>query len=531
MTPNRGVRARLEAATRDWTLPSKLTMAVVPIALAASLAGGALVWLLIESDDSSGFSAIDAAAIGLAVLLFVVAVGSVVGAFLMGRSLAARIDQVSTVARRVASEDLANLIDALRGPDADIEDMEPLHLETDAQDEVGDLARSFEELHQSLVDVAARQMEALRGGVSKIFVTLARRNTSLVDRQLALLDELESREEDPVILGGYYKVDHFATRMRRNAESLLVLAGAEPPRVWAKSMDMSDVVRAAVSEVDDYQRVELLALEPAMLSGGAVADVAHLFAELLDNATQFSPPSETVRVTGLFDMDGYQLSVTDRGVGLSNARIAELNGVLESPPALGLAIEPTLGIYVVARLAARHGIKVDLMPAVPGVTVKVTIPRDLLETKRTRPPSREGSIFASDQIDLDAEYADPATREYVFKRIRRESVVKARSEVIDLTEHAMTGPDPEPAGSKSESSRIETVAGEEDSKEVGDLPVRTPGRAYQDQDSGVPSTAPGDGAIGIKSALSAYDRGRRAAESDDQPDGVDDGAPSEGDPS
>ncbi|MGH3649292.1 MAG: sensor histidine kinase, partial [Acidimicrobiia bacterium] len=327
-----------------------------------------------------------------------------------------------------------------------------------------------------------------------------------------------------------------ATRMRRNAESLLVLAGAEPPRVWAKSMDMSEVVRAAVSEVDDYQRVELLALEPAMISGGAVADVAHLFAELLDNATQFSPPSEPVRVTGLFDMDGYQLSVTDRGVGLSNARIAQLNEVLESPPALGLAMEPTLGIYVVARLAARHGIKVDLIPAVPGVTVKVTIPRDLLETKRTRPPSHEGSIFAPDPVDVDDEHPDPATREYVFKRTRREGVVEAGSEVIDLTASAMTSADAKPSRSSLEtgsSSPIETGRAEEtlpDNDPIpggkGDLPVRIPGRAYRDQGSGIPSTAPGDGASGIKSALSAYDRGRRAAESDDEPESIDEVAPS-----
>src|SRR3970282_790095 len=136
-----------------------------------------------------------------------------------------------------------------------------------AGDEVGDLARSFEQLHLSLIEVAARQMESLRMGVSSIFVTLARRNSGLVDRQLALLDELESREEDPETLAGFYQVDQLAARMRRNAESLLVLAGAEAPRVWAKATDMSNVVRAAVSEVDEYQRVEVLVLEPARLSG------------------------------------------------------------------------------------------------------------------------------------------------------------------------------------------------------------------------------------------------------------------------
>ena len=295
MTSGEGAETREESGVKRWGIPSKLTLAVVPIAVLMLIVGGLEVWNLISSDPASGFSAVDVAAIFTGVAVVIVSVGSLLLTHRRGRSLVIRIEEVSTAVRKVANEDLIELVDALRRPNPDMQAIAPLELNTNAPDELGNLARTFEELHGSLVAVSARQMEALKGGVSSIIVTLARRNASLVDRQLALLDQLESQEDDPEILASYYKVDHFATRMRRNAESLLVLAGEEPPRVWAKSMEMSDVVRASVSEVDDYQRIEILAVEPAQLAGGAVADVAHLLAELLDNAAQFSPPTEPVR--------------------------------------------------------------------------------------------------------------------------------------------------------------------------------------------------------------------------------------------
>ena len=208
-----------------------------------------------------------------------------------------------------------------------------------------------------------------------------------------MLDQLESSEDDPETLAGFYQVDQLAARMRRNAESLLVLAGSEAPRVWAKPTEMSDVVRAAVGEVADYQRIEVLVLEPARLSGGAVTDLAHLLAELLENAVQFSPPSETVRVTGLFDVGGYELTVSDRGVGMSDPRVGELNRLLEKPPVLGLSVEPTMGMYVVAKLAYRHGLTVELIRGVPGITAKVTIPA-ITSRSRRRPSPVPGTLIA-----------------------------------------------------------------------------------------------------------------------------------------
>jgi hypothetical protein len=257
--------------------------------------------------------------------------------------------------------------------------------------------------------------------------------------------------------------------MRRNAESLLVLAGSEAPRVWAKPTDMSDVVRAAVSEVAEYQRIEVLVLEPARLSGGAVTDVAHLLAELLENAVQFSPPSEAVRVTGLFDVGGYELTVSDRGVGMSDPRVDELNRLLEKPPVLGLSVEPTMGMYVVAKLAYRHGLTVELIRGIPGITAKVTIPRDHLEISRPAEP-----------------------------RPFRET-----ESVVDLTAPEMLTP----VGSGVVRPGGQTSVAEAATSE---LPVRTPGQALGGMDQS-PNVAAGVGSPSIKSSLAEFERGRQAA--------------------
>jgi Histidine kinase-, DNA gyrase B-, and HSP90-like ATPase len=306
------------------------------------------------------------------------------GAYSVIRSIVRRVRSVTDAATHVTEVDLPNLVDALQNPNEDLAALSPTSIEAAGSDEVGELASSFVLLHTTLIAVAGQQMDILRRGVSEIFVTLARRNRSLVDRQLALLDELEAREEHAETLGGYYKLDHLATRMRRNAESLLVLAGSEPTRVWDDPLDVSEIIRAALGEVDEYQRVDIMALEPALVSGRAVADIAHLMSELLDNGTQYSSPTDRVRVAGLFDPEGYMLTVSDTGIGVTDAKLAELNSLLASPPVLGLALQPTLGMYVVARLAARHGVRVQLIAGSPGLTIRVLLPKELIEAARPK---------------------------------------------------------------------------------------------------------------------------------------------------
>ena len=501
MKPREAAEIRRERASRQWSIPSKLTLMVTPLAVVAILVGLLLAWNLLTAEPV-GFSWSDGLAIALAVVVLAAVGGTLLAFHLAGRSMADRIGEVSAAARRVARKDLVELLEVLRNPDPDLSSITPVALDVGAGDEVGDLARSFDELHNSLIEVGARQMETMRAGVSSIFVTLARRNSSLVDRQLALLDELEAREEEPVVLGGFYQLDHLATRMRRNAESLLVLAGSESPRVWAKATDMSDVVRGAVSEIDEYQRIEVLALEPARLSGGAVSDVGHLVAELLENAIQFSPPSEVIRVTGLFDMGGYQLAVSDRGVGMSDARLAEMNRILARPPALGLSVEPTLGLYVVAKLAHRHGLDVDLIRGVPGITARITIPRDHLEVDRETVPRPYGAddtervVVERAKVTAEVEDTDAETRAYVRNQSKEPEAVDESDQVVDLTAPGFSEP------GFSEPGLDEPAVG---------LPVRRPGLSFIEDDEDAPAVSAGDAAARIKAALSDYDRGRRSA--------------------
>lgn len=488
MTSDRAAASSGEHATRPWDIPTRLTLAAAPAALATVVLGVALVIQLLASDPTPGFSAAEGWALIVGAVALLSAGATLAGVVVNARAVSADVHQVTEATRTMARRDLVDLLDALRDPDAEPRTVATPRVGIDRHDEVGELARAFRQLHAALIEVSSRQMEALRKGVSSIFMTLARRNSSLVDRQLALLDELEAREEDPETLGGYYKLDHLATRMRRNAESLLVLAGSESPRVWAKATDITDVVRAAIGEVDEYQRVEVVALEPAKLSGGAVSDVAHLLAELLENAIAFSPPSEVVRVTGLFDVDGYTLTVSDRGVGISESRIAELNRILAQPPALGLSVEPTMGMFVVAKLAHRHGLGVELIRGVPGITATVTVPRDHLEiAERGEPWARdegyedEGPVRRAQPRDFEESPTAPAI----------EVPAAHGATVIDLTDPIFDEPEPARQGTS--------------------LTVRRPGATFRDDDSQEPAAGPSERAAGIRAALTAYDRGRKAA--------------------
>jgi signal transduction histidine kinase len=461
-----------------------LMLAILPLLALVLVIGGLLVWRLIATDTTAGFSTLDGVAIGIGVLVMVATMWSLRVIRRQAGVLVGRIDELTQLTRRIAHEDLTALGEALINPDPSLTPIAPLDLDPDSPAELAELSRSFEELHGSLERVAARQMATLRGGVPGLIVTLARRNAILVDRQLALLDELEMGEKSSEVLGAYYMVDHYATRIRRNAESLLVLAGEPPPRVWPRSMEISDVVRAAVGEVEDYQRVEIVSLERGQLAGRAVADLAHLLAELLDNATQYSPPDTPVRVKSVFEWDGYRLTVTDRGYGLTNDEIAEYNEILRNPPALGQVMEPTMGMYVVSKLAARHGIAVVLIPGIPGLTAQMTIPAHLLERNLAEPNA----------YNRDFRRAHPhsgAVGQAVAERT-----------VIDLTDPALI----------EDTDDIEARhVRPEETEPPGGLPVRSPGRALDEVSTSGYSVAEGESAIGIRAALAAYDQGRRAA--------------------
>jgi HAMP domain-containing protein len=341
-----------------------------------------------------------------ALIVLGIAAAAVLGAAtvtaLVSRSIVSRVRTITESARNVSQTQLPALVEALRDPseDAVLPTIPPIR--DRGADEVGDLARSFSAMQSTLEHVATQQVEVLRKGVAEMFVTLARRNRSLIDRQLAMIDTLERNEENPDTLADFYQLDHLATRMRRNAESLLVLAGSEPQKKWRTPLEVDDVVRAALGEVEDYRRIDVLALESVRLKGTAVADLAHLISELLENATSFSPPETRVRIAGHFHDEGYLITITDRGVGVPARRLAELNELLTRPPVVGLALEPTLGLYVVAMLAKRHAVRVRLVTGAPGLTAHVMVPKELFELT-VEPPA--GS--ATPSVSRPEPHVDP----------------------------------------------------------------------------------------------------------------------------
>jgi signal transduction histidine kinase len=311
-------------------------------------------------------------------------------ALVTARSITGPLRDLTSAADELATNRLPALLDVLRDPgDADERYLaataEPL--EVRSEDELARLAQAFNSVQAVAVQVASQQAELLRRGISDLYVNLARRNQSLIERQIQLLDRLEATEQDPEVLENLFLIDHLATRMRRNAESLLVLAGADSSPRRARPIDVVDVVRSACSEVEDFERVSLGDLATATVGASAVTDVAHILAELLDNALQLSSPGTSVRIDGRRSGGGYQLTITDQGVGIPAAKMAQLNRLLERPPVTGLALGRSLGCLVAARLAARHGIGVRLRAGDGGgVAAVVTLPRSIITIDADAPP-------------------------------------------------------------------------------------------------------------------------------------------------
>ncbi len=226
----------------------------------------------------------------------------------------------------------------------------------------------------------------MRRGVSEVFVNLARRNQVLLHRQLTLLDTMERRTEDADELADLFKLDHMTTRMRRHAEGLVILSGATPSRQWRKPVQLMDVVRAAVAEVEDYERIEVRRLPRLAVDGSAVADLTHLVAELLENATVFSPPHTAVQVLGERVANGFTLEIHDRGLGMTAEAMLDANLRLAETPEFELSDTDRLGLFVVSRLAQRQGVRVSLQPSpYGGTTAVVLIPGAVL----TETPGRD----------------------------------------------------------------------------------------------------------------------------------------------
>jgi len=289
------------------------------------------------------------------------------------RSLAAQASSVANIELPRAVEAMADL-----PAEGDVSYLRPF--EVDSDDELADLAAGFNSVQNAAVDLAAEQ-ERSRRVVSENLVNIATRNDDLLGRTLGLVTALELNESDPKMLDHLFRIDHLTTRMRRNAQSLVVLAGVEPTRVPAPAVPLEDVVRSALSGVENYGQVEIGDVGDVAVSGAVAAEISHLLAELLENATSFSPASTDVTVVGRAVRDGHHLAIYDHGPGMSENDMAAANERLTEVPSIHRDSTRMLGFQVVARLAARHGVHVMLTttPGGSGVTAVVRLPNAIVE--------------------------------------------------------------------------------------------------------------------------------------------------------
>ncbi|MFF0394151.1 nitrate- and nitrite sensing domain-containing protein [Kitasatospora sp. NPDC004615] len=325
----------------------------------------------------------------------------------IARSMILGMRTLNTAALDIANHRLPELVDKLSKTDPERVDTSVAPIPLHGTDEIGEVARAFDQVHQQAVSLAAEQA-LLRGNVNAIFTNLSRRSQSLIQRQLSLITDLENNEADPDQLENLFKLDHLATRMRRNGENLLVLAGEEPGRRWNTPVPLVDVLRAAASEVEHYERIELAGIPEADVVGPAVTDLVHLLAELLENATSFSSPQTRVLVNATSLPDGRVLvEIHDKGIGLTAEDFAEINEKLAEPPTVDATISRRMGLFVVGRLSQRHDIRVQLRPSgeSAGTTSLVMLPQQLTSLVAVPEPQNEeftvSRIFAEQETPAE----------------------------------------------------------------------------------------------------------------------------------
>lgn len=369
---------------RQFKLQDRLVaLAAVPIMTTAVVAAGLLLFV-------SGSVAYGIFALAGVVVSIVVAMGVIKS-----------VNQELTDLRDATAE-LADGHRRLADGEIDADELPTLSVEPEGP--MADLASSINAITASTVEADQNRQSAVKAGLSTIVVNLARRSQTLLDRQVEYLDTLESSEEDPDRLAELFKVDHLATRMRRNAESLKVLAEADPGMRRGSPVDITDVLRVAMGEVETYENIELQSVEPGMVESGTAMDVAHLVAELMENATQFSPPDSVVSVTGSYEADNFHVIIDDRGMGLDAQRLTDANQTLANPPELGLGMGRSLGFIVIGRLAERLGATVTLSANGGGGTrALVKIPKSLFQSDgASAAPAAEAPAIDS-TVDSDQE--------------------------------------------------------------------------------------------------------------------------------
>ncbi|MEV6925645.1 nitrate- and nitrite sensing domain-containing protein [Dactylosporangium sp. NPDC051485] len=327
-------------------------------------------------------------------------VASIVISITTARKLLAQLVRLRDAANDLANVRLPAVMDKLRrGERVDVRaEAPPLEF---GSDEIGQVGQAFNAVQENAIRAAVEQAE-LRNSVRDVFVSIARRSQGLIHRQLKMLDAMEREETDAADLDALFRVDHLATRMRRHAENLIVLSGGTPGRAWRRPVPMIDVIRAATAEIEDYARVNVASVPSAGVIGRAVGDVIHLLAELVENATSFSPPHTVVQIGGQVVSNGYVVEIEDRGLGMGDAALAAANEQVRNPPEFQLSGNIRLGLFVVGRLAERHDIRVHLRRSpYGGTTAIVLIPSALIVSQS------DGATVPADEAPVNGSAAAP----------------------------------------------------------------------------------------------------------------------------
>jgi signal transduction histidine kinase len=369
-------------ALENWSVRSRLLLLVsIPSITALAFAGSRIVSSLqstamVHGPSAARDRAITSLVFVCLIVLVVLALAVVITA-MVGRSMVRPLRRLQAGALDVAERRLPAAVAQSQAGEEISPDVEPI--DVTSTDEIGGVARAFDQVHREALRLA-RSEAALRTQVNSIFVNLSRRSQSLVTRQIRLIDDLEQGEQDPERLSSLFQMDHLATRMRRNSENLLVLAGHEETRRWNDPLPLMDVLRAALSEIEHYERITLNVQPGIVVRGGVVSDLVHLTAELAENATSFSAVETPVAIAGhLLSSGGALLEITDQGVGMGPEEMAHANWRLDNPPVVDVAVSRRMGLFVVARLAARHGIRVRLRSAEAiGLVALVWLPDEAI---------------------------------------------------------------------------------------------------------------------------------------------------------
>jgi hypothetical protein len=335
-------------------------------------------------------------------VIFSVAVALLLGIALaattiIGRSMVGPLRRLRNGALEVAGTRLPEMVRRMSETNGESAPLVVEPIDVDSSDEIGEVARAFDQVHKEAVRLAGNEA-ALRDNINAMFVNLSRRSQTLVQRQIRVITRLEQGEQDSTRLASLFQMDHLATRMRRNSENLLVLAGHELSRRWSRPVALVDVLRAAASEIEQYERVTLDVQPGISIRTEAVSDVVHLTAELVENATSFSAADTPVTLAGGPQHNGWVLiEITDRGVGMGAEEMAQANWRLANPPVVDVAVSRRMGLFVVARLAARHGIRVRLCP-VPsgGLIAQVWVPGEAT-TRETSSSAPLRSVSAASE--------------------------------------------------------------------------------------------------------------------------------------